>query len=119
MKKFNEWVCETKKEKEVDFEKAVDYANRYPELRNFFTYAGNIQELDVLKDDLYDENIDDKKYDKEVIEFFYNERKKNLLYGTQVNKSDDKNDPDGKDMEGRAKCRIYANLEPTYKPNAV
>lgn len=121
MKSFQEFINESKeekkKEKEIPFDKAVDYSKRYPEVRELFTYAGNIQELDALKDRFDGEDFAEKKYDKEVIDFFYNERKKNLLYGNVSGKSNDLNDPDGLDMQGRAECKEYSKLIPTNRPN--
>lgn len=114
MKTFNEYINEKKEDK---FNKQVEWTKRYPEVRDLFTYAGNIQELDALKSTFDNPEQCEKKYDKDVIDFFYNERKKNLLYGDTVNKSDDINDPDGDDMKGRANCDLFAKLVPTNRPN--
>ncbi len=100
-----------------DFEQGVIWCEEYPELRDYFTYAGNIQELDVLKQRILAKEDTEKEYDKDVIEFFYKERKKNLMRAVKINKSDDWEDRDKVDMQGRADGDLYSKLLTIHRPN--
>lgn len=101
-----------------DFKKETDWCKRYPEVRDYFVYAGNIQELDVLLDET-EENDEFDDIPDEVVKFFYNERKKNLMNAVKVDKSDDKDNPDLIDMKGRADGDLYSKLLPYHqnRPN--
>ena len=105
-------------EKKISFEQAVDWCKRYPEVREVFSYAGNIQELDAIKDNFLDDKDNLEKYPEDAITFFYEERRKSLRFGADINKSDDLYDPDNIDLKGRMITDIYAKYAmPDNRPN--
>lgn len=105
-------------EKKIPFNQAVDWCKRYPEVREVFSYAGNIQELDAIKANFLDDKDNLEKYPEDAIAFFYDERKKSLRYGADINKSDDLYDPDNIDMKARFIDDVYSKYAfPENRPN--
>lgn len=99
------------------FSKEVEYCEEYPDLRDLFTRAGNIQELDILKKRIKECDFEDIDFPDDAIDFFYEERKKNLMYNVKANKSDDIENRDDVDMKGRGHADLYSKLLTINRPN--